>query len=216
MRAFIKLLLFLTLVFFSTHLQAKLNLEKAKKFVKDHPNKIAASLIELIDDNVKTEAIEYLIEQRADVNAMDKDGRTAFHYLLIFARPNNQEELENLLNNFKALKKAGVDVNARDEAKLTAFDYALYTGNIENMVFFQRLLDVGVDDVNLKDKLKSRALFWNLWRNLIFPSFLLEKEEVYGQITSEYPKGEVKKSGKKVKRKMVKTSKKKGSCSNAF
>ena len=69
-----------------------------------------------------TEAVKSAVESGADVNAKDKDGKTA----LMYASERGFEDIVRYLLNQK-----GIDINARDSGGKTALIYATEKGRAE-------------------------------------------------------------------------------------
>lgn len=89
------------------------------------------------------EVVKYLIKQGADVNAQDKDGKTALHY----AAANGH------VDAVKCLIEQGVEVNAAESKnRRTALHYAVANGSLELLRYLlENLLEKG-SDVDVKDK----------------------------------------------------------------
>jgi ankyrin repeat protein len=132
----------------------------------------------MVADN--TEAVSYLIESSADVNAQDSKGRTPLMFQsFLFGSPDSLKLLlenganinavskqgrtalhfavnwhTNLLENIEYLIKCGIDLNTQDINGMTALMYAV---NSKNVTFVKQLIDAGAD-VYAKNSMGMTAL----------------------------------------------------------
>lgn len=121
-----------------------------------------------IIEEPKPQLIKTLIEKGANVNARDKDGRTA----LIFIYDQGCSRKYPTQEGAELLLKYGADINARDKNGLTALMYVIGTGCSHDSI--QLLINKGAN-INTKDKFGyTPLLFAARYKKLQFIQMLLD------------------------------------------
>jgi len=128
----------------------------------------AALLIALSEPEPGARVLQ-LIQEGADVNAKDREGKTA----LIIAAEKNLPEV------VKLLVAAGADINAKDKQKRTALVVAVEAGNVEVV---KLLLAAGADfPYEQATDLAKKNGHKDIWKLLIYSDLppLIEREGVF-------------------------------------
>lgn len=93
---------------------------------------LSASPLHIAVKNVNEVKVHHLIEEGADVNAVDKTGKTALHYAAAIGR----------LSVVKYLVEQGADTHLKDQTHKTPLVYAIEKNHIKVIVYLTKRLNI--------------------------------------------------------------------------